>query len=58
MDGTIFVDCKLHGVSGTPRRTEGVTFERPDLSAGGDGRTIGNAADVMALLRGEVVDLI
>jgi uncharacterized protein YjbI with pentapeptide repeats len=58
LDGTVFVDCKLHGTSGQPGRVAGVRVERPDLSAAGDGRTIGRDEDVFALWRGAPVDLV
>lgn len=48
LERTVFVDCRMTGVSGTPSRLESVTIDRADLSA----------EEVLALLRGEVVDLI
>jgi uncharacterized protein YjbI with pentapeptide repeats len=39
-----FIDCKLHGVRGTPYRSETV-IERPDLSEAGDGSQIGTDLD-------------
>ena len=57
LDNATFIDCKLHGISGRPGRTNGISIARPDLSPNGDGRTIGRDADVLALWRGEAVDL-
>jgi uncharacterized protein YjbI with pentapeptide repeats len=58
LEGAVFVDCKLYGISGSPSRLRDLVFERPDLSPAGDGRIIGNQDDVLALWRGDVVDLI
>jgi uncharacterized protein YjbI with pentapeptide repeats len=57
LEHATFLDCKMHGISGAPGRTVGIRIERPDLSPNGDGRTIGRDADVLALWRGEAVDL-
>jgi uncharacterized protein YjbI with pentapeptide repeats len=47
LDGVTMIDCKLHGVHGTPH-VRGVRISRPDLSLRGDGTVIGGAAEVIA----------
>ena len=49
LDGTSFVRCKLHGITGIPASLVGVRIEAPDLSVDGDGSDIADADDVIAL---------
>lgn len=43
----VFSDCKMFGVHGMPQ-LKGVTVDRADLSAGGDGSQLATEADVIA----------
>jgi uncharacterized protein YjbI with pentapeptide repeats len=52
LTGARFIDCRWHGAHGRPGRVDGIEIIRPDLSARGDGRSIGGMADVLGLLGG------
>jgi O-acetyl-ADP-ribose deacetylase len=45
--GAVFVDCRFEAVAGTPRDFDPIEIVRPDLSAAGDGSSIGSASDVL-----------
>jgi uncharacterized protein YjbI with pentapeptide repeats len=46
LDQTRFEDCKLWGISGTPKLEGGVTVVRADVSEAGDGSRVVDGADV------------